>query len=81
MQRFTDLRVWQRSHALVLEIYRLSSNFPREERYGLTSQLRGPRPQFQPILRKGPGGGAVRNMPVFSILLRGLLRRLNTSRF
>jgi four helix bundle protein len=40
MQRFTDLKVWQRSHARVLEIYRLSSNFPREERFGLTSQLR-----------------------------------------
>jgi four helix bundle protein len=32
--------VWQRSHALVLEVYRLSSNFPRDERFGLTSQLR-----------------------------------------
>jgi four helix bundle protein len=40
MQRFTDLKVWQRSHALVLEIYRLSSSFPREERFGLISQLR-----------------------------------------
>jgi four helix bundle protein len=40
MQRFTDLKVWQRSHALVLEIYRLSSDFPREKRSGLTSQLR-----------------------------------------
>ena len=40
MQRFTDLKVWQRSHALVLEVYRLTSDFPREERYGMTSQLR-----------------------------------------
>ncbi len=40
MQRFTELKVWQRSHALVLEIYRLSSKFPGEERFGLTSQLR-----------------------------------------
>ncbi len=40
MQRFTDLKVWQRSHALVLEIYRLSSKFPGDERFGLTSQLR-----------------------------------------
>jgi four helix bundle protein len=40
MQRFTDLKDWQRGHALVLDIYRLSSKSPREERYGLTSQLR-----------------------------------------
>ena len=40
MQRFTDLKVWQRSHALVLELYRLSARFPDHERFGLTSQLR-----------------------------------------
>src|SRR5262245_10998751 len=40
MQRFQALKVWQRSHQLTLEIYRLSRDFPREERYGLTSQLR-----------------------------------------
>ena len=40
MQRFTDLVVWQRSHDLVLEIYRLSHRFPEHERYGVTSQLR-----------------------------------------
>ena len=40
MQRFTDLKVWQRSHALVLEIYRLTAVFPADERFGLTSQLR-----------------------------------------
>jgi four helix bundle protein len=40
MQRFTDLRVWQRSHALALEIYRVTGAFPRDERFGLTSQIR-----------------------------------------
>jgi four helix bundle protein len=40
MQRFTDLMVWQRSHALVLQVYRLTKGFPPDERYGLTSQLR-----------------------------------------
>lgn len=40
MQRFTELLVWQRTHALVLQIYRFSKSFPSEERFGLTSQLR-----------------------------------------
>jgi len=40
MQRFTELKVWQRSHTLVLQLYRLTSGFPAEERFGLTSQLR-----------------------------------------
>ena len=40
MQRFQELTVWQRSHALVLRVYRLAGQFPADERYGLTSQLR-----------------------------------------
>ena len=40
MQRFTELKVWQRSHALALSIYRLTQRFPAEERFGLVSQLR-----------------------------------------
>jgi four helix bundle protein len=40
MQRFTELKVWQRSHQLVLAVYRLSKAFPADEQYGLLSQLR-----------------------------------------
>jgi four helix bundle protein len=40
MQHFTNLVVWQRSHKLVLALYRASVGFPPHERYGLTSQLR-----------------------------------------
>ncbi len=40
MQRFNDLKVWQRSHALALEVYRLTATFPDGERFGLISQLR-----------------------------------------
>jgi len=37
---FTDLVVWQKAHALVLCIYRATSAFPPEEKYGLSSQMR-----------------------------------------
>jgi four helix bundle protein len=40
VQRFTELKVWQRGHALVLSVYRMTIGFPQNERYGLTSQLR-----------------------------------------
>ena len=40
MQRFTELNVWQRSHKLTLEIYRVTASFPSAERFGLVSQLR-----------------------------------------
>jgi len=37
---FRDLVVWQKAHEFVLESYRLSRGFPREEQFGLTVQLR-----------------------------------------
>jgi four helix bundle protein len=40
MQDFRNLKVWERAHSLTLDIYRCSKLFPREEIYGLTSQLR-----------------------------------------
>ena len=39
-QRYEDLIVWQKAHALVLNIYKSSRAYPREETYGLTSQVR-----------------------------------------
>jgi len=40
VQSFRDLTVWQRSIQMTVAIYRLTQAFPREELYGLTSQLR-----------------------------------------
>jgi four helix bundle protein len=39
-QTFRDLIVWQKAHLFVLEAYKLSQRFPREELYSLTSQFR-----------------------------------------
>jgi four helix bundle protein len=40
MKPFRDLKVWQKAHQLTLAIYQTTTTFPREEMYGLTSQLR-----------------------------------------
>ena len=40
MRRFQDLTVWQKSHHLVLGIYRVTKHFPVHERYGLVAQMR-----------------------------------------
>ena len=37
---FQDLLVWQKSHQLVFDVYRISAKLPKEEVYGLTSQIR-----------------------------------------
>lgn len=38
-RNFQDLLVWQKAHALVLNVYRLTSGFPRPETYGLSLQM------------------------------------------
>lgn len=40
IKNFTDLLVWKNGHNLVLQIYKITKNFPNEEKYGLTDQIR-----------------------------------------
>ena len=40
IQSFTDLEVWKEAHKLVLTIYQLTKDFPKEELFGLVSQMR-----------------------------------------
>ena len=40
IKSFTDLTTWQQGHQLVLDIYRTTKEFPRDEQFGLTSQIR-----------------------------------------
>ncbi len=40
MQDYRNLKVWQRSHQFVLDVYRLTTQLPAEEKFGLTSPIR-----------------------------------------
>ncbi|ATA75139.1 MULTISPECIES: four helix bundle protein [Capnocytophaga] len=40
MREFKKYDVWQLSHKLVLEVYKISKNFPKDELFNITSQLR-----------------------------------------
>jgi four helix bundle protein len=40
MKDFRELKVWEKSHRLTLKVYRTTVKFPKEELYGLTSQIR-----------------------------------------
>jgi four helix bundle protein len=40
MRNYRELEVWEKSHKLTVDLYRLSRAFPKEELYGLISQLR-----------------------------------------
>ncbi|MBU2578572.1 four helix bundle protein [Patescibacteria group bacterium] len=40
IKSFTDLNAWKEGHKLVIEIYKITKKFPREEQFGLVMQLR-----------------------------------------
>ena len=40
MKDFRDLRVWSKAHAMTIGIYKTTKDFPREELFGITSQMR-----------------------------------------
>ncbi len=40
LANFEDLKVWQKAHQLVLKVYKITKDFPREEKFALTSQMR-----------------------------------------
>lgn len=40
MRDFTQLEIWKRSHALCLRVYEVTKSFPKEELFGLVSQMR-----------------------------------------
>ncbi len=55
MKDFHDLQVWQKAHQLTLIVYRLTASFPRDERYGLTTQLRRSSSSIAANLAEGCG--------------------------
>ena len=40
LKNFKDLKVWQKAYQLCLDVYKISKDFPSEEKFGLTSQIR-----------------------------------------
>jgi four helix bundle protein len=40
LKNYKELKVWQKAYQLCLRIYEITKNFPKEERYGLVSQIR-----------------------------------------
>ncbi|MFT6845558.1 MAG: four helix bundle protein [Flavobacteriales bacterium] len=40
MRNYKELKVWEKAHKLTLTIYEVTKNFPSEEKFGITSQIR-----------------------------------------
>jgi four helix bundle protein len=71
MEDFKDLKVWTKAHALTLVVYRRTRVFPREEMYGLTSQLRRAAASIGANIAEGCGRRCDGEMKRFLQIARG----------
>src|SRR6266478_1521427 len=55
MRNYRDLQVWEKAHRLTLAVYKVTVVFPKEERYGLTSQIRRASASIAANLAEGCG--------------------------
>jgi len=65
MRAFRDLIVWQKTHQLTLDLYRVTKSFPRDEQYGLTSQIRRAAASVGANIAEGCGRGTARDFARF----------------
>jgi four helix bundle protein len=65
MRPFRELVVWQKAHQLTLDLYRLTRTFPREEQYGVTSQVRRAAASICANIAEGCGRGTARDFARF----------------
>lgn len=77
MQDFWDLKVWQKSHQLTLQIYQHTRNFPKEELYGIMSQIRRASLSIPTNIAEGCGREGGRDFARFLNLPWGQLRKWN----
>ena len=66
-----DLHVWQRAIQLSIATYKLTASFPKEEIYGLTSQLRRASVSVPSNIAEGYGRGSRRDYKQFLCIARG----------
>jgi four helix bundle protein len=71
MEDFKDLKVWTKAHELTLAIYRRTRTFPKEEMYGLTSQMRRASASIGANLAEGCGRRSDPEMKRFVQIARG----------
>ena len=70
---FTDLKVWQEGHKLVLRIYDHTATFPDHEKFGLTSQVRRSAGSVTANITEGFERGSKKEFMQFLTIARGSL--------
>ena len=65
MKDFRSLLVWRKAHELTLDVYRVTKQFPNDERFGLTSQVRRSSASIPTNIAEGCGRGSNREFQRF----------------
>jgi four helix bundle protein len=73
-----DLRVWQEAISLVELIYRVTATFPRDEQYGLTSQMRRAATSVPANIAEGAARNGTRELLRYLSIATGSLSELDT---
>ena len=71
MRNFQELSIWQRSHLLTLKIYSITKNFPKEEMFGIISQMRRSSSSIPSNIAEGCGRNSNPEMKRFLIIATG----------
>jgi four helix bundle protein len=80
-QAFQDLTVWQRAMELTVAIYGLTKRFPKEEVYGLSSQLRRAAVSIASNIAEGRGRGTDGEFKQFLSIAQGSTYEIHTQLF
>jgi four helix bundle protein len=78
MKNLKKLLVWQKGIHLVKDIYQISKDFPKEELYGLTSQMRRCSVSIQSNIAEGSGQGTDKSFSHFLDISQGSAFELET---
>ena len=78
MKTHKDLDVWKRGMSFVEQIYRATNEFPKEEMYGLTSQLRRAAVSFPSNIAEGAARSSIKEYIQFLYIALGSLSEIET---
>lgn len=76
MPDFKDIKAWQKADDLVVEVYEKTKDFPPEERYGLTAQMRRAAVSVCANIAEGSGRGSLADYIRFLFIAQGSLSEL-----
>lgn len=76
IQTFTDLNIWKEGHKLVLLVYKTTKDFPKEETYSLTDQMRRAAASITANIAEGFGRQTYKEKAQFYYMSKGSLTEL-----